>query len=123
MAYFQIEYIEPYCKYAMDEFCTQCCTNCAEDLGCKLFNDGRRDSKPDYLHFGDCENVIYETAYKGFSAKNYETKEFIDIYNPRLNCMILKTESGEYHCSKVILDGICIYPKESEVKQNDTNRI
>lgn len=42
MAEIQIIYREGYCEMMSSNFCTQCHTQCASDLGCSMFNEGEQ---------------------------------------------------------------------------------
>ena len=108
MAYIQIEYTEYKCRYNMPDFCEQCLTSYAADVGCKYFYDGKNASDS-YLPFGDCHNVESLKKYKGLTTKHYEAEEFEDNYNSHLNCMILKTSKRKYYCDKVVIDSVTIY--------------
>ena len=109
MAYIQIEYTEYRCRYNMPDFCEQCLTSYAADVGCKYCDDDRKNIHS-YLSFGDCRNVESTKKYKGLSVKHYEAEESEDSYYPHLNCMILKTAKKEYLCDKVVIDGVTVYP-------------
>lgn len=112
MAEIEIIYREGYCKCSGDRYCTQCHTECAEDLGCSMFNDGKHEEN--VIPFGDCIHAKFEYAYKGMSVKNYELKACDDLYNPHLNCMLLETRNGSYQCEKVVLNGKVIYGEDFE---------
>ena len=115
MAEIQIVYRKGYCDCECAVYDTQCHTQCAEDLGCRNFNDGKRedtfinDQRVIHIPFGDCIFARFKTIHKGMSLKNYELEELDDPYNPHLSCMVLKTRNAVYFCEKVILDGKCIY--------------
>lgn len=107
MAEIQIVYREGYCAYGGEDYCTQCHCQCAGDLGCNMFNEGKHEE--DVIPFGVCIYAKFKYIYKGMDIKNYELKELQDTYNPHLNCMMLETRNKIYECEKVILDGKCIY--------------
>ncbi len=60
-----------------------------------------------------CEDA-FKYIYKGMSIKNYELEEDDDLYNPHLNCMMLKTRNDLYQCEKVVLNGNIIYGGDFE---------
>lgn len=120
MAEIQMIYREGYCdlRYvnpivADGNYCEQCHTCSGEDLGCPEFNDGRRPGEI-RIPFGDCKNAKFETRYKGVTVKNYEIEPFIDDYNRHLDCMLVTIGKKQYECTKVILNGECIYSLEDE---------
>ena len=45
MAEIEIIYREGYCECMGGDYCMQCHTQCAEDLGCKMFNEGKHEKK------------------------------------------------------------------------------
>ena len=47
-------------------------------------------------------------------TKTYEIELDTDDYNPHLNCMRVFVRGNWYDCSKVILDGVCIYGEETK---------
>ena len=112
MAEIEIVYREPYCECMGGDFNTQCYTHAAKDLGCKMFNEGKHEKN--VIPFGDCVHAAFKYKYKGMSIKNYELEEFIDDYNPHLNCMMLKTRNDWYECEKVVLNGKVIYGEDFE---------
>lgn len=112
MAEIQIIYRKEYCKMRGSDFCTQCYTACASDLGCNMFNEGKQEKN--VIPFGDCIYAGFKYIYKGMNVKNYELEEFQDPYNPHLNCMMLETRNKSYECEKVIIDGKCIYNEYDE---------
>lgn len=123
MAEIQIVYREGYCDCEGADYCTQCHTQCAGNLGCRMFNGGKQEDtfkngqRVIRIPFGDCIYAKFKYIYKGMSVKNYELQELDDPYNPHLNCMTLETRNRIYCCEKVILDGKCIYdelPEENE---------
>lgn len=109
MANIQIQWIETSCSYNCSDFNTQCCTECANDLGCLHFDNGQSECADNEIPFGDCKNVIYKKRYKGITTRQYEMEEREDIFNPHLSCMIVKVGRNVFHCTKVTLDGVCIY--------------
>ena len=115
MAEIQIIYREGYCEMMCGNFCTQCYTQWASDLGCNMFNEGKHEE--DVIPFGDCIHAKFKYIYKGMNVKNYELEEFQDIYNSHLDCMTLETRNKIYECEKVILDGKCIYNEYEEGEQ------
>lgn len=116
MAEIEIVYEEGYCSYGMfaveRNYSEQCHTCVAEDAGCKYFDSGNHD--PNVIPFGDCVHAVMQTKYKGMTVKKYDLAEVNDCYNPHLSYMILKTAGREYNCTKVILNGTCIYDRDSE---------
>ena len=113
MAEIKIKQKEYYCIYYSDKFCTQCLTECGEDVGCSYYFDGK--TEPNVIPFGDCVYADYKYKYRGLSVKNYEVEEYEDDYNPHLNCAIVKTRNAVYdNCVKVEIDGECVYNAESE---------
>jgi hypothetical protein len=117
MAYIQIEYEEGYCSKGMSkEYCMQCNTEAASDLGCKYFDNGEEKNHQGVrvIPYGDCIHALTRKKYKGMSVKNYEIEETEDTYNKLDNCMELTTRGKTYYCSKVVLDGVLIYQKDSE---------
>lgn len=107
MAEIEIVYREGYCEYKQSDYCTQCHTQCAEDLGCRCFNE--EEERPNVIPFGDCKHAKFKYAYKGASVKNYEIEEFEDAYNPHLNCMLVTLGKTMYECEKVILNKEVLY--------------
>lgn len=112
MADIEIIYREGYCECRGENFSMQCHTQCAEDLGCPMFNEGKHEKN--VIPFGDCIYAKFKYIYKGMSIKNYELEEDDDLYNPHLNCMMLKTRNGWYQCEKVVLNGNIIYGGDFE---------
>lgn len=112
MAEIKIIYRKGYCEMMGAFFCRQCYTECASDLGCNMFNEGKHEE--DVIPFGDCIHAKFKYIYKGMNVKNYELEELQDTYNLHLNCMMLKTRNKIYECEKVILDGKCIYNELEE---------
>lgn len=112
MAEIKIIYRKGYCEMMGGFFCKQCYTECASDLGCNMFNEGKHEE--DVIPFGDCIHAKFKYIYKGMNVKNYELEELQDTYNPHLNCMTLETINKIYECAKVILDGKCIYNELEE---------
>lgn len=123
MAEIQIEYSEGYCELqyshfgCKDNYCMQCHTGAASDLGCDGYDEGEYDA--DTIPFGDCIHAKFRTKYKGMSVKRYEIEPFEDDYNPHLNCMILSTGRKDYYCDKIILDGKCIYCSLAERRTDE----
>lgn len=127
MAEIQIVYRQGYCDCYNTNYCAECHTQDAINLGCRMFNDGKQESTIENGHliihipFGDCKYAKFKYIYKGMSLKNYELEELDDYFNPHLNCMILETRNSIYYCEKVILDGKCIYdefsPNIEEMKE------
>lgn len=107
MAEIEIIYRKGYCECMGGDYCTQCHTQCAGDLGCTMYNEGEHEEN--VIPFGDCIFAKFKRIYKGITIKNYELEEVIDYYNPHLNCMILRTKNAVYECEKVILNGKVIY--------------
>ena len=116
MAEIEIIYREGYCECMGGDYDTQCHTQCAEDLGCKMFNEGKHEKN--VIPFGDCVHAVFKYKYKGMSIKNYELEELIDDYNPHLNCMMLKTRNDWYECEKVVLNGKVIYGGDFEPQED-----
>lgn len=112
MADIEIIYREGYCECMGKNYCMQCHTQCAEVLGCPMFNDGKHEKN--VIPFGDCIYAKFRYIYKGMSIKNYELEEEDDPYNPHLNCMMLKTRNDCYQCEKVVLNGKVIYDEDFE---------
>lgn len=113
MAEIQIVYwADGWCDYNRPDYCMQCHTMAAEDMGCKYFiPDGptvTEDGKK-IIPFGDCARANIKYNRKGWSGKNYEMEEFSDPYNPHLDYMQVTLGRTTYDCVKVILDGKCIY--------------
>ena len=126
MADIQIVYMEPYCDYECQYFCTQCYTEVAQDLGCKYFHtepNGYDESGTLHIPFHDCDRARIEYKYKGWSGKRYEMEEQKDHYAPRLDCMLVTLGKTEYLCAKVILDGKCIYNNYDETEGSDNEQI
>ncbi len=115
MAEIQIVYRKGYCECCGSDYDTQCHTQSAGDLGCRMFNDWNQEETFENsqrirsIPFGDCIHAKFKYIHKGMSLKNYKLEELDDPYNPHLNCMELKTRNVVYFCEKVILDGNCIY--------------
>ena len=118
MAYIQIEYTEPSCKYNLSDFCGQCLSPAAEDLGCEYFRAEKMpentSEKTIWIPFGDCYNVEYKKKHKGFNVKHYEAEEVINDYSSIREYMILETRKARYFCDKVVIDGVTIYPADME---------
>lgn len=110
MADIEIIYREGYCELMGNDYCMQCHTQCAGDLGCRMFNEGKHEKN--VIPFGDCIYAVFENKYKGMSIKNYALEEVKDPYNPHLNCMMLKTRNNLYQCEKVVLNGKIIYGED-----------
>ncbi len=113
MAEIEIVYREGYCELDGGEYCMQCHTQAAEDLGCTMFNEGKHEKN--VISFGDCIHAMFKYKYKGMSIKNYELKEDNDPYNPHLDCMMLKTKNCLYQCEKVVLNGKVVYSEHFEL--------
>lgn len=113
MADIQIVYwAEDYCDFNIGNYCMQCHTVNAEDLGCKYFipdDAGTAENGRKIIPFGNCERAKVKYKLKGWSGKNYEMEEFTDPYNPHLDYMQVTLGRKTYDCVKVILDGKCIY--------------
>lgn len=107
MAEIQIVYREGYCEYFGTDYCVQCHTACAGDMGCRMFDEGEHEENE--IPFGDCTHAKFKSIYKGMTVKSYELEEFEDPINIHLNCMVLTVRNKSYYCDKVILDGKCIY--------------
>ena len=113
MADIQIVYRDGYCEIAecncdvIGNYCTQCHTQAAEDLGCKYYDEGSHDAN--VIPFGDCIHALFRRKYKGIVAKKYDIEPFEDNYNMHLNCMAVTAGRKTYYCDKVILNGKCIY--------------
>lgn len=118
MAEIQIIYREEYCEMRSDNICYQCHTEDADEVGCRMFNEGKHEN---VIPFGDCIYAKFKYIYKGMSVKNYELEEFHDPFYPNLDCMMLKTRNKIYDCEKVILDGKCIYNEYEEGEKCITN--
>lgn len=116
MADIEIIYREGYCECDCmgTKYNTQCHTQCAGDLGCGCFSDGKQ--RPNVIPFGDCIHAMFKYKYKGMSIKNYELEEEDDPYNPHLNCMMLKTRNNWYECEKVVLNGKVIYGEDFDAQ-------
>jgi hypothetical protein len=114
MADIEIIYSEGYCECMGGDYCMQCHTQVAEDLGCKMFNEGKHEKN--VIPFGDCIHANFKYIYKGMSIKNYELEALDDPYNPHLNCMMLKTRNDWYQCEKVVLNGKVIYGEDFDAQ-------
>ena len=121
MAEIQIKYKKHYCNhpfYDGQNFCRECTTCWADNVGCRYFDSGITDDG--VIPFGNCTHTNYRYIYTGFTAKEYEVTTFEDCYNPHLNCAIVKVKSGKNkitkydNCCKVIIDGECVYLNEEE---------
>lgn len=112
MAEIEIIYREGYCECMGGDYCAQCHTQCAEDLGCKMFNEGKHEKN--VIPFGDCVHANFKYVYKGASVKKYEIEKFEDDYNPHLNCMFVTLGKTMYECEKVVLNGKVIYGEDFE---------
>lgn len=117
MADIEIVYREYSCDYNPGEFCTQCLTCCAGDMGCRYFYEG--DHKANEIPFGNCEHYDTKYKYKGWSGKRYEIEECNDPYNPHLDGMLVTLGNHEYDCVKVILNGKCIYNEYDEEEKKE----
>lgn len=107
MANIQIIFREGYCDTYDGEYCCQCHTGAAGDLGCSRFSNGKRE--PNKLPFGNCVHAKFRMIYKGVTTKNYTIEPFEDTYNLHLNCMLVTVGKKVYECEKVSIDGECIY--------------
>lgn len=114
MAEIDIVYRKGYCEYKQADYCTQCHTQCAEDLGCRCFSEGER--KQNVIPFGDCEHAKFKYGYKGSFVKNYEIEEIEDDYNPHLSCALVKLGSRMYECERVILNGKVLYNTHDDLE-------
>lgn len=125
MADIQIVYIaNGWCDYNCSDYCMQCHTGAAEDLGCKYFipaDAGISENGKRVIPFGDCSRANIKYNFKGWTGKNYEMEEFSDPYNPHLDYMQVTLGKKTYDCVKVVLDGKCIYNNyDDEVKKYGT---
>ena len=100
-------------------YCEQCHTSLAEDTGCRYFNAYVYDS-PNIRPYGDCVHAVFDTKWKGVSTKNYEIEEINDNFYPEFDCALVHIGKKVYECTKVILDGVRIYPAEEE--EDEQNR-
>ena len=117
MAEIKIEYRKGYCDLNSDNYCEQCQTMWAKDVGCPMFNDGGErlsENGRRVIPFGDCVHAKFDYLWKGLSVKNYDIHEHKDDYNLHLNCMIVETRYDYYECEKVELDGVVIYDNTNE---------
>lgn len=116
MAEIQIVYREGYCDcpylHGYDHYTDQCQTDCAEDKGCEGYDSGKHEGN--VIPFRNCIHAMWRTKYKGASVKNYQIEKYEDDYNPHMNCMIVTIGNTNYACTKVKLDGECIYDGEAE---------
>lgn len=116
MAEIQIVYREGYCThpncFVSENYTDQCQMCCAEDAGCKGYDSGKREE--DAIPFGNCIHATWKAKYKGVSVKNYQMEKYEDAYNPHMNCMIVTIGKTNYACTKVKLDGKCIYDRETD---------
>jgi hypothetical protein len=107
MANIQMEYRVYSCELDQENFCEQCLTDAASDMGCFGFCDGN-DNR---IGSGSCIHANIRTAYKGITTKKYEAEVIYDPYEPD-EYMSVKIGGKYYECDKVILDGVQIYPDE-----------
>lgn len=110
-----------HCELNGKDYCMQCHTSCAEDLGCRMFNDGGKTEKDGrtIIPFGDCIYAKYDYKYKGWTGKRYEMEECRDPYNPHLDSMTVKLGNQMYDCVKVILDGKVIFNEFDEEEEKE----
>lgn len=116
MAEIEIVYREGHCVYNGKEYCDQCHTCTAEDMGCEYFH---QEKKPNVIPFGDCDRARFDYIYKGWAGKHYEMEEFRDPYNPQLDCMVVTMGRKAYDCVKVTLNGKCIFNVYDEEGENE----
>lgn len=116
MADIQMEYRSYTCNMCCEEFCEQCSTEFASDLGCLYFCDGK-NHEDNRIPYGDCIHAQMKNIYNGISTKNYEIEEVFDTYSCD-NYMLVKIRNKYYECDKVILDGVQIFP---ELPKEDKN--
>ena len=96
------------CSLGLKEYHGQCHTSCAEDMGCRYFDNG--DGSTRVVPFGDCCNAKYAYIEKGVSTKNYQVEVFRDDYNND-EWAVVTIGRKEYECVRVKIDGEIIYPK------------
>ena len=106
----QIEYVEGYCqlqaKYFDEFLCGDC--NMPGRADCPFYRSKSTERRID----DTCMHLGFVHKYKGMTTKSYEIEE--DKEWPGL-CMRVTVRGKEYCCSKVILDGVTIFPENEEV--------
>lgn len=112
MAEIQMEYSVIRCQFNQPEVCRACGTMWAANNPPCAFYLSKHEGN--VVPFGNCDRSYYETKYKGLTTKTYEIELDTDDYNPHLNCMRVFVRGNWYDCSKVILDGVCIYGEETK---------
>lgn len=124
MADIQIVYRVGYCVCDRKDYCVQCHTCVADDLGCEYYcpdpdtdENGRK-----VIPFGDCNRAMFKYIYKGWTGKRYEIEESRDDYNPHLDCMIVTLGQYEYECVKVVLDGKCIFNEYDDDRGDENDK-
>lgn len=112
MAELQLTYRIGRCLERRSEYCEQCHTCAADYMGCKGYDAGKHD--PYVIPFGDCINAVFDIGYVGTTTNRYQMEKSEDPYNQHLNCMEVKLGRKTYECTKVVLDGKCIYNAEAD---------
>lgn len=117
MADIEIVYRRGYCEYNLPDYCGQCHTCCADDLGCMCFCSEVNEPCENVLAvipFGDCARARFDYIIKGWTGKRYEMEECRDPYNPHLDSMLVTLGNREYDCVKVTLNGKEIFNEYDE---------
>lgn len=114
-----------YCWMDKADYCMQCHTAAAKDLGCRAFRAEAKGKTSENsigtIPFGNCIYAKFRHSRKGWAGKRYEIGEpEEDPYNWHLNTIpvVLGNTLYEY-CVKVTLNGKVIYNNydDEEVEQ------
>lgn len=94
------------CSLKLCEYCNQCHTQWAEELGCRYFAP-IRDNDERVIPFGDCIHASYTYTQKGISTKNYQVEPFEAYFDEWAEVTIGRKK---YECIKVKIDGKTVFP-------------
>lgn len=98
-----------FCSAYESDYCMQCHTNAAQDLGCPCYWNGSTDDKANKI--GECKHAEIRYTRLGWVGKRYEIGEpEEDYYNLHLNCVAVRLGNKWYErCVKVVLNGKIIF--------------
>lgn len=114
MAYIQLEYDEPFCTFHHDDlFCDSCCTDLAgyeNDCRSACVEEEERGVR---VIYASCIHVDFRKKLKGLSVKKYEMETYYGDWTVP-QCMLVTIQGHDYYCSKVTIDGECVWPEKEE---------
>lgn len=95
------------CSLKSWQYCSQCHTQWAGELGCLHFDPIGDDGKR-VIPFGDCIHASYTYIEKGISTNNYQVEPFEGEYFDKWAEVTIGRK--KYECIEVKIDGKTVFP-------------